>query len=139
VKFLLDTCVLSELVRKSPERAVLEWVNSQDEEDLCISVLTIGELVRGIERLPDSKKKARLRTWLEKDLCSRFEGRVLPLDAKVAATWGAVLAHAEGAGVRIPAIDGLIAATAAATGLTVVTRNTRDMEATGVPLLNPWP
>ncbi|MBM4353844.1 MAG: type II toxin-antitoxin system VapC family toxin [Deltaproteobacteria bacterium] len=126
MKYLLDTCVLSELVRKSPEPAVVKWVDEQDEEDLYISVLTMGELVRGIERLSDSKKKARLRSWLEKDLCSRFEGRVLPVDVEVAAAWGAAQALAERAGEHVPAIDGLIAATALAGGMTVVTRNTLE-------------
>jgi predicted nucleic acid-binding protein len=138
VSYLLDTCVLSELVRPAPDPGVVKWARAHDELEMYISVLTIGELTRGVEKLGKSRRKEQLRRWLEHDLSERFKGRVLPVDSSVAAAWGAMTAAAERVGVTVPAVDGLIAATAAVAGLAVVTLNVADMQATGVRLVNPW-
>jgi toxin FitB len=138
VKYLLDTCVVSELVRVRPNRQVVEWVDAQDEEHLFLSVLTIGELRRGIELLASGRKKTTLQNWLDRDLAERFEGRILDVDVEAAERWGTDGATAQRSGRKIPAVDGLIAASAASQGLTVVTRNVKDIELSGVPVFNPW-
>ncbi len=138
MKYLLDTCVISEMVKKSPNKSVIQWLGSQDEDHFFLSVLTLGELQKGIMRLPDGKKKRILGTWVDQDLRKRFEQRLLPVDSEVAEQWGIICARAEESGRTLPAIDGLIASTAATYGLTVVTRNVKDMEPAGILLLNPW-
>lgn len=138
MRYLLDTCVVSELTRKKPSAAVVEWVDAQDEEHCFLSVLTVGELRKGIDLLPDGRKKSRLQNWLERDLQGRFEGRILEVDADAAERWGADCSKAQRAGRKVPVMDGLIAATAAVHGLVVVTRNVKDMEPTGIPVFNPW-
>jgi len=138
VKYLLDTCMVSELVRVNPSPAVVEWIDTQDEEHCFLSVLTLGELRKGIDLLPSGRKKAALQNWLDRDLTKRFEERILGVDVDVAERWGADCAKAQKQGIQIPVVDGLIAATAAAHGLTVVTRNVKDMEPSGVPVFNPW-
>jgi hypothetical protein len=138
MKYLLDTCVISELTRKQPSKAVLDWMSAQDEESCFLSSLTIGELKKGIERLPSSHKKTTLQAWLDQDLRKRFAGRILSIDIEASEQWGLTCAQTEKRGLSLPVVDGLIAATALAHGLIVVTRNTSDMEPSGVPLLNPW-
>ncbi len=138
MNYLLDTCVLSELIREVPDSRVVDWVRSQAETRLHLSVLTLGELRKGVERLPSSRKRLRIGAWLDNDLLKRFAGRILPIDERGAERWGIASAKAELAGVPLPVVDGLLAATALARGMTVVTRNTKDMARTGVNLLNPW-
>ena len=138
MKYLLDTCLVSELVKPRPNSAVANWVGAQPEFNLFLSVLTLGELRRGVERLPDGRKRVRLTNWLDDDLKLRFSGRLLPIDEEVVECWGIVSARAMAKGLAIPVIDGLIAATALVHGLTVVTRNVADMQASGVLLFNPW-
>ncbi len=137
-KYLLDTCVVSELVKKSPDKNVLQWLENQDEEDLYLSVLTFGEIQKGIEKAPNEIRKKKLQTWLEKDLRERFEGKIIPIDLKVAIKWGEIQGITEKEGKTMPSIDRLIAISALAYGCTVVTRNTSDMESSTVELLNPW-
>ena len=134
----MDTCVVSELVKKSPNKNVLQWLENQDEENLYLSVLTFGEIQKGIEKAPDKIRKKKLQTWLEKDLRERFEGKIIPVDLKVAIKWGEIQGITEKEGRTMPSIDGLIAISALAYGCTVVTRNTSDMENSTVELLNPW-
>ena len=138
MKYLLDTCVVSELVRPKPDRAVVEWVRSQQEEHLFLSVLTLGELRKGIQRLPDSHKRVRLENWMDGELKLRFAGRWLPVDEEVAERWGLVTADAARHGAGVPVLDGLIAATALVHGMTVITRNTVDIHPTGALHMNPW-
>jgi predicted nucleic acid-binding protein len=138
VKYLLDTCVVSELTRPKPMPSVVNWVRSQREEHLFLSVLTLGELRKGIPRLPDSRKKVRLENWLDSDLKLRFAGRWLPVDEEVAERWGLLSSDAASRGFVLPVLDGLIAATALVHGMTVVTRNTDDVRGTAVLLFNPW-
>lgn len=138
MSFLLDTCVLSELLKIKPDRNVIEWISSIDEDRLFISVITIGEIQKGISRLPHSKKRKQLEHWIEFDLRERFRNRILPIVENVALLWGKVIGESERKGKRIPVIDALIAATALKNNLTVVTHDTKDIIATGVNFYNPW-
>jgi len=136
--FLLDTNCISELVRLKPERRVLDWIEAADESLLYLSVLTMGEIRKGIAELPQSKRRTQLETWLEVDLQARFAGRILPIDGPVADRWGQLAGHAKSHGKILAVIDGLIAASALQHNLTVVSRNTSDFAATHVTVLNPW-
>ena len=138
MNYILDTNVVSELVTHEPDQNVVSWIDSIDSESVFLSVITIGEIKKGIEKLPDSKRKKALASWLEEDLLVRFRGRILPLDIPVLLTWGRLVASLEREGKPIPAIDSLLAATASQTGFTLVTRNTGDFEPAGISVLDPW-
>jgi predicted nucleic acid-binding protein len=138
VSWLLDTCVLSELVRPRPKASVVRWIGERDEGDLFLSVITIGELEKGIAKLPDSTKRATLEQWVRRDLADRFRGRLLVIDAGVAARWGALVGVSEARGQPLPVMDSLIAATSLQRDLTIVTRNTDDLERCGARCFNPW-
>lgn len=138
MKYLLDTCVISEALRPNPSGKVVQWIEQEEESNFYISVLTIGELHKGIEKMADSRRKKALHNWVENDLKERFRNRIINIDMHVAMQWGKIQGTAERSGKTMPAIDSLIAATALTHHLTVVTRNTVDMEASGVALLNPW-
>jgi predicted nucleic acid-binding protein len=138
MSYLIDTCCISELVKKKPNPNVLKWFADQDEISMYLSVITFGELRKGIEKLPDSKKKKELNQWVKEDLNHRFKNRVLNINMEEVNRWGKILATAEKNGKPLPAIDSLIAATAQVHDLTVVTRNTQDMEGSGVEVINPW-
>jgi|SRR5215471_2091304 len=136
--FLLDTNVISELVKLKPERRVTSWVESTDEALLYLSVLTFGEIRRGISILPQTKRRTAIENWLVAGLSVRFAGRILVIDAAIADQWGILSGAAQLRGVSLPVIDGLLAATALHHNLTLVTRNTRDVSATNVSTFNPW-
>jgi predicted nucleic acid-binding protein len=138
MSYLLDTCVISEATKKQPSAKVLTWLDAQEELTLFLSVITLGELQKGISKLPTSRKRRRLQQWVEQDLTRRFTGRILAVDLEVAVRWGTITAMAERQGRPIPVLDGLLAATALVVGLTLVTRNTSHMQATGVSLFDPW-
>ena len=138
MNFLLDTCVLSELVKPQPEPKVVAWVGAQDEYCLFLSVITIGELHKGIAKLPDGPRRTRLEFWVAEDLTARFDKRILAVDSHVAASWGAMLGEAEAKGSPLPVVDALISATASVHGCVVVTRNVADFERTGIAVENPW-
>lgn len=137
MKFLLDTCVISELRKPKENPALADWISGVDESDLFLSVITIGELEKGVARLPGGKKKAAVGEWIRHAVANRFGARILPVDPSVASCWGGLLAAREKAGRPMPVLDGLIAATAIASDCTLVTRNTKDFEGCGVRLLNP--
>ena len=136
--YLLDTCVISEFVAATPSRRILDWADRLDEQSLIISVITIGELRKGVEKLPRSKKRTRLEAWLENDLLRRFEGRIATLDIGTMLAWGRLCGDLEKKGMTMPAIDSLLAASALHWGYTFVTRNTNDFRNTGIALFNPW-
>ena len=138
MKFLLDTCLISELVKKEPNPAVVAWLDACDEQSLYLSVLTFGELQKGISKLLDGTRKSELQAWVENDLVSRFEGRILDLDLEISLAWGKLQGTAEQSGEKLPVMDSLIAATAAAHGLVVVTRNAKDLERCRVRVYDPW-
>ena len=135
MSYLIDTNVLSELRRKSPDPAVARWFADRPAGTLYLSVLTLGELRKGVERLADPVRRLALLDWLETGLPAFFAGRVLAVDAAVADRWGHLQARA---GRPLPAIDSLLAATALHHGLILVTRNVRDVSDLGLQVLNPW-
>ena len=137
MRVLLDTCVLSELRHPKSHAGVRHTVEALDSEHLFVSVLSIGEIAKGIALLHESRKKEALHGWLQ-TLERSYEERLLPVDLETSHIWGEITASAQRTGRTIPAIDGLIAATARRHGLHVMTRNTADFESTGVLLLNPW-
>ena len=136
--FLLDTNIVSELIKPRPDKKVAAWIETSDEALFFLSVLTIGEIRKGIALDPDPRRRAKLESWLITDLQLRFAGRLLGIDEPIAELWGRLAAQGERAGRPIPVIDGLIAATAQYHDLTFVTRNTADLTATAVSLFNPW-
>lgn len=138
MNYLLDTCAISELTKPRPHPALIQWVNLHAEEHLFLSVVTIGEIQKGISKLAAGPKRQRLQAWLETDLRRRFQGRILPIDEDVAQVWGMLQGTSETKGVRLPVMDGWIAATARAHNLIVVTRNAQDLERCGAVVENPW-
>ena len=137
--FLLDTNVVSELMKRRPSRLVAEWVEATPEDLLHLSVITIGEIRKGIELLDDDQpKRAALQSWLDGDVRVRFGDRLLTFDGAVAERWGHLEARAKKQRITLSTIDALLAATALHHGLTFVTRNTADIRPTGVPVFNPW-
>jgi len=136
--FLLDTNVISELTKPQPDGNVLRWIAETDEALLFLSVLTLGEIRNGIERLIPGKRRVRLESWLAVDLPPRFEDRILAIDAGTAQRWGVLSATAARKGRPLPVMDGLLAATALDHDLTLVTRNDSDASGAGVPVLDPW-
>ncbi len=135
--FLLDTNIVSELVRPRPHVHVINWMDSADEDLLFVSVLTLGEIRNGIAALGDPARQARLEMWLSR-LIARFEGRILIVDRVIANRWGQIAGSLALRGSSLSVIDGLLAATALHHGLTLVTRNTRDVSQTGAIVLDPW-
>jgi predicted nucleic acid-binding protein len=136
--FLLDTGVVFELASSEPDDEVRRWVEQTDESILFLSVLTLGEIGNGVERLRSGRRQGRLESWLQVDLPRRFEDRILPITAAIADRWGKVSAIAAAKGKPVPVVDGLIAATALHHNLTLVTGSTSDVSGTGVPTLSPW-
>ena len=136
--FLLDTNVVSELAKAKPEPRVYSWFQKVDQNLCYLSVLTIGEIRKGITLLPDTKRQVNIEAWLEKDLHVCFEGRILQISEEISDRWGSLTGQAQVKRKLIPVIDGLIAATAIHHNLTLVTRNTKDVDGTGVIVFNPW-
>jgi len=135
MSYLLDTNVVSETIRRQQNKLVIGWLEQIPAEALFVSVLTLGELRKGIERLADKKRREKLRLWLEHELPAWFEGRVLHVDLAVAERWGRLLAEV---GRSFPTIDSLLAATALHYELRLVTRNARDFDYPGLEVINPW-
>lgn len=133
--YLLDTNVISETVRAAPDPRVMRWLDSLEPEQLYVSVLSLGEIRKGALAVADKRRRDKLLAWLHNKLPEWFENRVLPVDAGVSERWADLLAKA---GTPLPAIDSLLAATAAHAGLVVATRNVRDFERLDVKVLNPW-
>lgn len=138
MKYLLDTCVISEIIKKEPNKNVLAWLSEQDEDNLFLSVLTFGELQKGIKKASDPQRKKKLTLWVEEDLKKRFEGKIIPIDLEVATNWGSIQGVAELSGKPMPTIDGLIAVSGLTYNCVVVTRNIADMEQSTAELFNPW-
>jgi predicted nucleic acid-binding protein len=138
MRFLLDTCVISDLVARQPAPGVVQWVDSIDEGKLFLSVITIGEIKKGIEKLVAPDRQKLLSEWLEDELLVRFRDKILPIDTSVMLVWGKLVAELEKQGKPMPAIDSLLAATALHGGLALVTRNEDDFAHSGVAVINPW-
>lgn len=136
--YLLDTNCVSEAVRVHPEPRVISWLETAEESLLFLSVLTVGEIRKGVASLAPSKRRTLLETWLEIELPSRFSSRILSIDAAIADRWGSLTAIAKSKGRALSIIDGLLAATAIHHNLTVVSRNDSDFVGLQVPIFNPW-
>jgi predicted nucleic acid-binding protein len=136
--FLLDTNCISEAVAAKPDAGVSRWLEEINESQIYLSVLTLGEIRKGIALLPQSRKRSRLETWLNLELQARFFGRILEIDAAVADRWGVLTAEAKGRGRTVSVVDGLLAATALHHNLTIVSRNVADFAGTSVPVISPW-
>ncbi|MCB1224309.1 MAG: type II toxin-antitoxin system VapC family toxin [Verrucomicrobiales bacterium] len=136
MSYLVDTNIWSEPARKKPDPRVTQWLRDHESE-LYVSSISIGEIRRGIERLPTSARKTKLHTWLQ-SICDCMKGRVLSFNTSTAHVWGQLKAKWDRQGIRVPSIDSQIAATAHRHGLVLVTRNVRDFQNTGIKLLNPF-
>ena len=138
MNFLIDTCVVSEFKNKNPEQAVINWLKSVEGSSLYLSVITIGELHKGIEKMKNSARKDMLQDWVENDLLVFFHGRIIEISQKISIAWGKIQAAAELKGRVLPSIDSMLVATAFAENLTIVTRNISDMRVDDVEIFNPW-
>ena len=138
MSWLLDTCVVSELGRKRPDRRVLRWMRDAQDDLQFLSVLTIGELRKGVAKAADPTRRETIRRWIDEEIAVTFSDAILPVDLAVAERWGSLCGEAERRGRPRPAIDALLAATALVHGLTLVTRNVSDVEWTGVLVFNPF-
>ena len=135
---ILDTNVISEPLRQAPESRVIEWINAQAIETLYLSAITVAELRFGVASLSAGKRRDRLQESLEKQALPLFAGRVLPFDMSASHSYGELMAKARNSGLAIGTADGYIAATAAANGMIVATRDTSPFKAAGVDVINPW-
>jgi hypothetical protein len=132
--YLLDTNVISETIKKLPNSRVAEWLSRIDNDKFSLSVLTLGEIRKGVEKLQDQPRKQKIIQWLEVDLIKHFYGRIINIDEVVADKWGYICSH-----VNIPAMDGLIAASAIVHNHKLVTRNVKDFQGVmGLEIINPW-
>ncbi len=137
MKYLLDTCVISELFKARKEPSVVRWITRQDQGNLYWSVVTAAEIRKGIARLSDTHKAQRLDVQFDAFLTD-FSHATLSLTLDVLLRWGALCGESEKRGIPLPVLDSLIAATALEHDMRVVTRNVADFERCGVPVVNPW-
>jgi toxin FitB len=138
MSYLLDTNAISEWAKPRPDPGIVRWLDEVDEDRTYLSVITLGELRKGVDRLAGGRRRDHLDRWLADELPGRFASRLLPVDAAVADDWGRLLAQAENAGTPMSGIDALIAATARVHSLQVVTRNTGHFRQAGVGIISPW-
>jgi predicted nucleic acid-binding protein len=138
MNYLLDTCVLSEFTRRKPDSRVVSWLDLIEEEKLFISVITVGEIQLGIERLPDSHRKTELLVWMNSRLLDRFAERTVPIDTATMFLWGSLTARMETAGQPMALMDSLIVASAMQNNLIIATQNVDDFLPCGVQVINPW-
>lgn len=138
MKYLLDTNIISELISKQPNQAVLDWLDQLDPQDVYISVITIGELRKGIAMLPPSPRRTSMMQWLETDLMQRFAGHIVEVTIAVMLRWGELVGRLAQAGTPMPAIDSMIAAIALEGQFALVTRNDGDFRHAGITVINPW-
>ena len=136
MNYLLDTCVISELVKRSPNANVVDWLKGTPTERLYLCVITIGEIGKGLTKLPDSNRKDRLTNWLN-TLLEDYQNRIYPISLTVAENWGVIQGNAEKNGKPMSTLDSLIAAIAYTHNLVLITRNDRDFEASNLPIQNP--
>lgn len=138
MRYLLDTNVISEWTKPRPDPGVVAWLDAADEDYLYLSVLAFAEIRLGIELLPEGRRRARIRAWLDDDLAARFEGRIVGIDRDIAEAWAGVVAQGRARGATPPVLDAFLVATALHHEMTLVTRNERDVASLGAPILNPW-
>ncbi len=135
---ILDTNIISELIAKHPNQRVMEWLKEVDINNLFLSVITIGEIRKGIEKLPESLRKKNIQDWFENELLIGFQGRILPLDLSVILLWGELVGELEKKGRKLPPLDSLIAATTKYHNYILVTRNEKDFEGIQIVVFNPF-
>ncbi len=138
MRYLLDTNVISELIARQPNPKVLAWLDALEPEAVYLSVITIGEIRKGIEKLQPSKRKEAIKAWLETDLLLRFQGQIVEITVETMLVWGELVARLERQGQPMGAIDSLLAASALQGAFLLATRNGADFEHTGVTVVNPW-
>lgn len=140
MKYLVDTCVLSELQRRKPSKEVVAWFRSRHEDSMFfVSTVTIAEIRRGVDMLDDDDpRRHRLEDWLDNEILQQYGDSILPFDLMVAQKWGEIMAEADRVGCLRPPLDAQIVATALVHGLIVLTRNVRDLDFAGVKVVNPW-
>lgn len=138
MNYLLDTCVLSEFTRHVPNSKLIQWLDSMDESSLFLSVITVGEIQRGITRLVESRRQKELIIWMDTVINQRFQHRILSITAQTMLTWGALTARLEKEGHPMPVMDSLIAATVIENNLSLITRNVADFSQCGIQIINPW-
>ncbi len=136
--YLLDTCAISEMVSVKPNQNVLDWFEHQPESTLYLSVITWGEIQKGIYQLPAGKRRLKLETWFFDDLLSTFRGRIIQIDETLITTWAKMLAGFQSKGLIRPSFDSLIEATALQHNMILVTRNERNFRDSDVSVFNPW-
>lgn len=138
MSLLLDTNVVSEWSKAEPSRAVQDWFEGVDESSVFLCIVTLAGIRYGIELMPEGRKRRDLWQWLHRDVTDRFDGRLIPIESRVAEKWATLMAQEKMAGRALKALDGFIAATALVHGLALVTRNVRDFQGLGLNLINPW-
>jgi toxin FitB len=136
--YLLDTNVVSEWVKPRPNPNVVRWLADADEDRISLSIITLAELDLGVEVLAPGERRDTLSDWVRNELPDRFEGRILGIDIKIATSWGMLIGRSRRMGINLHPIDGFLAATAHATSLKLVTRNTAHFAKLGIELENPW-
>ena len=138
MKYILDTNIISELISKSPHEKVISFINTLDEKNIYLSVVTIGEINFGIHKLKSSKKREELLLWLHEDLLSRFENRIIELDTQTMLTWGEISNELKSIGNPMPIMDSLIGATCISKKMVLVTRNEKDFINLKIDIVNPF-
>ncbi|MGO9258383.1 MAG: type II toxin-antitoxin system VapC family toxin [Bryobacteraceae bacterium] len=137
-RYLVDTNIPSEFTHNQPDTRVMDFIQKAGKDNLFLSVMTLGEICKGIDLLPVSRRRSGLQDWLDLDVRAWFAGRILPVTETIAERWGHMAAAARKQGITLAVVDGVIAATAIEHNLTLVTRNAKDYGSLGVALLNPW-
>jgi toxin FitB len=138
LNYLLDTNVVSEWVKTPPDANVVRWFAATDEQSMWLSVMTFAEIRFGVARMAGGTRRDSLLAWLQSDLPTRFDGRIISVGLAVADGWGVIMAKSWASGAPLAVVDAFLAATAEAHDMTLVTRNTRHFENLGISLLNPW-
>jgi tRNA(fMet)-specific endonuclease VapC len=138
MKYILDTNAISELIAPQPNQGIIEWIDNQDPAHIFLTVMTIGEIQKGIGKLADSPRKKALTAWLHDDLLVRFDSQIINIDTSVMLTWGELVGKLEQKGLSMSAIDSLIAAIALQGNFALVTRNASDFQHAGVTIISPW-
>jgi len=138
LRYLLDTCVISELVARRPAPSVVSWIDGVEPDSVYLPVFAIGEIRKGIEKLQEPGRKAALQAWLRDELLVRFQDRTAMVDTEVILRWGELVGRLEVQGTPMSLIDSLIAATALQGDFVLATRNEDDFRRSGVRILNPW-
>jgi toxin FitB len=138
MRYILDTNVISEAINKQPNPEVINWLREMDAQELYLSVVTIGEIKKGVEKLSESHRKQTIKDWFENDLLIKFEGQILALDLPIILVWGKLVGELEQKGRKLPALDSLIAATAKYHDYTLVTRNEKDFAGIDITIFNPF-